>query len=641
MPDVAIFFACIHAAPLQNGAPGAPTCRSVQWPGSLEMVDHRMLSKLRPWGLIAVVCAALAVANAFSAGGSSPTLGQRSTTLVLAGIGIASAVIGLIALLRRPYGPDWLFVVPGGIASAAVLGVAWFLPGLLTPVWLPESAEPDGPKHVLMLVPLAGQRTYGGEPPDANTWADYKTHGYRQDDLFIWIEDPEVGTVVEKPNNSYFTVRMRVNEIRHGRGNEFSGFHGKDKPKLFDESGRTYELRLHRPRNTLRGYLAGGLVVDELLCFDMPTASAKALKLEIPTSGWQREGIVRFSIPSFDRSGQAAKMTAEIIKLKRLLKNEPEQSPDLARGRMIFARNCQECHTLFGTGNKVGPELTAHPKRNDIDFLITNVVNPSAEIAKGYEPKIVITTAGVVHNGIIKETKDPSTIVLQLGPKSIAIPKEEIEDIQASKVSIMPTDILKDMEPHDIQCLFAYIMNPRQTPILSTLGSTNNFFNAQTFIYWQSAGPPWTIDQRELTAPAASRDNPSILTSEFLLADDMDLQFQMKLGPEDQLTIGFRGDERFDGPIGPSVEVRGDGTATWIGDGREPQTGKGAIDTAVWNKVEFSVLANRAVLRLNGAEVLSIAEPKVPPRRLTVFRTPSPSVRLRNLYLALTPSAIK
>ena len=61
------------------------------------------------------------------------------------------------------------------------------------------------------------------------------------------------------------------------------------------------------------------------------------------------------------------------------------QPPDRSLGRAVFAKVCQQCHTLFGTGGQVGPDLTGS-NRADLDYLLSNVLDPSALIGKDYQP---------------------------------------------------------------------------------------------------------------------------------------------------------------------------------------------------------------------------------------------------------------
>ena len=52
-------------------------------------------------------------------------------------------------------------------------------------------------------------------------------------------------------------------------------------------------------------------------------------------------------------------------------------------GKQIFDQQCPRCHTLFGKGGKVGPDLTTY-RRDDLETMLLNIVNPSAEIREGY-----------------------------------------------------------------------------------------------------------------------------------------------------------------------------------------------------------------------------------------------------------------
>src|SRR5207237_469649 len=54
-----------------------------------------------------------------------------------------------------------------------------------------------------------------------------------------------------------------------------------------------------------------------------------------------------------------------------------------AEGKVIFQKTCAMCHKLFGEGNTIGPDLTSVDRR-DVEFLLFNIVNPSAYIRSEY-----------------------------------------------------------------------------------------------------------------------------------------------------------------------------------------------------------------------------------------------------------------
>ena len=73
-----------------------------------------------------------------------------------------------------------------------------------------------------------------------------------------------------------------------------------------------------------------------------------------------------------------------IAKYRKMLTAKAPRKPDVELGRAVFAKTCQQCHTLFGTGGKIGPELTGS-NRADLDYVLSNVLDPSALIGKDYQ----------------------------------------------------------------------------------------------------------------------------------------------------------------------------------------------------------------------------------------------------------------
>ena len=99
-------------------------------------------------------------------------------------------------------------------------------------------------------------------------------------------------------------------------------------------------------------------------------------------------------------------------------------------GKQIFDQQCARCHTLFGKGGKVGPDLTTY-RRDDLETMLLNIVNPSAEIREGYSTHIVAMTDGRVLSGVVVE-QDKNVVVLRGGDgKDVALARAEIDAMQA------------------------------------------------------------------------------------------------------------------------------------------------------------------------------------------------------------------
>jgi len=126
------------------------------------------------------------------------------------------------------------------------------------------------------------------------------------------------------------------------------------------------------------------------------------------------------------------------------------------RGHDLFKKNCATCHTLFGEGNRIGPDLTT-ANRTDRDYLLVSIVDPSVQIRKEYLAYVVTTNSGRVISGLIVD-QSPSSVTL-VGPKNerTSIPRNEIEEIKESPQSLMPERLLDPLKPEDLRDLFSYL----------------------------------------------------------------------------------------------------------------------------------------------------------------------------------------
>ena len=76
-----------------------------------------------------------------------------------------------------------------------------------------------------------------------------------------------------------------------------------------------------------------------------------------------------------DTTIRPAAKRARIDRLKGRLDSQSLASADLSNGRGLFVKACATCHTLFGQGGKIGPDLTG-AQRSNLEYLLENVVDP-------------------------------------------------------------------------------------------------------------------------------------------------------------------------------------------------------------------------------------------------------------------------
>jgi putative heme-binding domain-containing protein len=150
-------------------------------------------------------------------------------------------------------------------------------------------------------------------------------------------------------------------------------------------------------------------------------------------------------------------------KYKALLTPQFMQDADRSHGRAVFVRTCAACHQLFGEGGAIGPELTGSQRAN-LDYLLENILDPSAVVYSEYQVTLVATKDGRVVTGIIKE-ENAKAITLQTQNDRVVIPKNEIETRTRSPLSLMPEGLLENLKNEEVRDLIAYLASPTQVPL--------------------------------------------------------------------------------------------------------------------------------------------------------------------------------
>ena len=153
----------------------------------------------------------------------------------------------------------------------------------------------------------------------------------------------------------------------------------------------------------------------------------------------------------------------QIEALKKLLTPNRLTRADAGHGRLLFTKTCANCHTLFGEGGKVGPDITGSNRAN-VDYLLGNIVDPSAVLGKDYRMSILALADGRVVSGLIQKETDSALTVRTLND-TVVIPLSEIEARKLSELSMMPEKLLDQFNRNQIQDLVAYLQSPRQVPL--------------------------------------------------------------------------------------------------------------------------------------------------------------------------------
>ena len=133
---------------------------------------------------------------------------------------------------------------------------------------------------------------------------------------------------------------------------------------------------------------------------------------------------------------------------------------DTVAGRAIFARACGTCHRLYGVGSEIGPDLTG-AGRKDLDYLLGNLVDPSAVLAKDYQMSVLEMKDGRLLTGVVVAQTD-AALTVQTDRERRIIPRTDVESRRQTTQSLMPDGLLAQMKPAEIRDLIAYLMTDRQ-----------------------------------------------------------------------------------------------------------------------------------------------------------------------------------
>lgn len=146
---------------------------------------------------------------------------------------------------------------------------------------------------------------------------------------------------------------------------------------------------------------------------------------------------------------------ARIEKYKQQLTESKLATADLSNGKKVFQKTCQQCHLLYGEGAKIGPDLTGSNRAN-LEYVLTNVIDPSAAIAREYKMNVVTTTDGRVLTGMIVE-RSGDRITLQTVNERLVLVDADIDELVESPLSMMPDGQFDALPPDDVRDLVAYL----------------------------------------------------------------------------------------------------------------------------------------------------------------------------------------
>ena len=166
--------------------------------------------------------------------------------------------------------------------------------------------------------------------------------------------------------------------------------------------------------------------------------------------------------------------------LKSLL-HLTKQEGNVDAGLEIFKKHCAACHKHGELGKTIGPNLTGmavHPKVE----LLTHIIDPSRSVEGNFRIYTVVTADGLVLNGMLASETRTSITLIDTKAKETSLQREDIEQLVASRKSLMPEGFEKQMTEVELSNLLEFLTNKgKYVPIpldrYSTAISTKGLFH--------------------------------------------------------------------------------------------------------------------------------------------------------------------
>ena len=152
-----------------------------------------------------------------------------------------------------------------------------------------------------------------------------------------------------------------------------------------------------------------------------------------------------------------------MARVRAIVQGSPAGGSDRAEGRRIFAQRCAACHMLWGEGGRAGPDLTGSDRRN-LDYLLVNVIDPSASVAQDYQLTTLELKNGQVLGGFVEEEVG-ALVRLRAQERLHTVSQAEIRKRSTARTSLMPEGLLQGLTEAEIADLFAYLRGEQQVAL--------------------------------------------------------------------------------------------------------------------------------------------------------------------------------
>jgi putative heme-binding domain-containing protein len=128
---------------------------------------------------------------------------------------------------------------------------------------------------------------------------------------------------------------------------------------------------------------------------------------------------------------------------------------DYDEGKRVFEQTCASCHSLYGEGGQLGPELNG-ADRSNLYYVLENIIDPGAVLPKDYWMTVLTLKNGRVLSGTVSSRSTHTLTIVGLTGEEI-VPHSDIAKMEQLEQSTMPEGLLQSLSENEVRDLVAYL----------------------------------------------------------------------------------------------------------------------------------------------------------------------------------------
>ena len=131
---------------------------------------------------------------------------------------------------------------------------------------------------------------------------------------------------------------------------------------------------------------------------------------------------------------------------------------DFEKGRLLYEKNCQNCHKLRGVGQLIGPQLDGVGPRGH-ERLAEDILLPNRNVDKAFRMTSILMDDDRVLVGLVRETADGDLQLVGIDGKTQSVPRGEIAQRKDTTRSLMPDNFAEIINNDDLSHLLKFLTN--------------------------------------------------------------------------------------------------------------------------------------------------------------------------------------